>query len=70
MRISDNLAGIKKYVGKIDGKWILMDYDKKNRLLTFNFKNEDISVGSHIFELTVTDKKGNQTRLERTFIKK
>ncbi|APD05676.1 hypothetical protein UJ101_00123 [Flavobacteriaceae bacterium UJ101] len=70
LKISDNLAGIAKYVGKIDGKWVLMDYDKKYRLLTFAFKNEDISVGNHIFELTVTDKKGNQTRFERTFIKK
>ncbi len=70
LKISDNLAGIGKYIGKIDGKWILMDYDKKNRLLTFDFKNEDISAGNHIFELTVTDKKGNQAHFERTFIKK
>lgn len=70
LKISDDLAGIAKYVGKIDGKWVLMDYDKKFNLLTFDFKNEDISTGSHIFELTVTDEKGNQTLFERTFIKK
>ncbi|MFV0530220.1 MAG: M23 family metallopeptidase [Flavobacteriales bacterium] len=70
IKISDNLAGIAKYEGTIDGKWVLMDYDKKYRLLTFNFKNENISTGNHIFGLTVTDKKGNQTYFERTFTKK
>lgn len=70
VKISDNLAGIKSYVGKIDGKWVLMDYDKKYRLLTFSFKNENIGVGNHIFELTVTDQKDNQTHFKRSFIKK
>ncbi|MFV0238191.1 MAG: M23 family metallopeptidase [Flavobacteriales bacterium] len=70
LKISDNLSGIAKYVGKIDGKWVLMDYDKKYRLLTFDFKNESISTGNHTFELTVTDKKGNQSHLKRTFVKK
>ncbi len=70
LKISDNLAGIKSYVGKIDGKWVLMDYDKKYNLLTFSFKNENISAGNHIFELTVTDQKENQTHFKRSFIKK
>ncbi len=70
IKISDNLAGIDKYIGRIDDNWVLLDYDKKNKLLTFNFNNKNITTGNHVFNLTVIDKKGNQTHFERTFIKK
>ena len=37
-KISDELSGIKKYRGEIDGKWILMEYDFKTDLLKYDFK--------------------------------
>ena len=37
VKIADNLSGINTYIGKLNGKWILMDYDRKNRLLTYTF---------------------------------
>lgn len=57
-RIGDNLSGIKTYAGKIDGQWVLMEWDYKTKVLGFRF-NDDIAAGKHIFELTVTDYKNN-----------
>jgi hypothetical protein len=37
VKIADNLSGINTYIGKLNEKWILMDYDRKNRLLKYTF---------------------------------
>jgi hypothetical protein len=58
LRIGDNLSGVKSYTGKIDGKWVLMEWDFKTKILTYTFNN-DIVPGKHIFELTVSDNKSN-----------
>ena len=65
-RISDNLSGIKSYMGKIDGKWVLMEWDFKSKILGYSF-NADIAAGKHIFELTVTDSKNNSRYFTATF---
>jgi hypothetical protein len=57
VRISDNLSGIKSSNGKIDDKWILMQWDYKTRVLSYTFDN--IAPGKHYFELTVGDNKNN-----------
>ena len=36
-KIKDELSGIKKYRGEIDGKWILMEYDFKTDILKYIF---------------------------------
>jgi hypothetical protein len=63
VKISDNLSGIKTYKGTLNGKWILMDYDEKNRLLSYTF-DEMMKPGKNIFLLVVTDAVGNSTRYE------
>ncbi len=35
LKITDELSGIESYRGTFNGKWILMDYDAKNDLLTY-----------------------------------
>ncbi|WP_295792507.1 M23 family metallopeptidase [Mucilaginibacter sp.] len=65
-RIGDNLSGIKTYMGKIDGKWVLMEWDFKTKVLRYSF-NADIAPGKHIFELTVTDYKNNSKNFTATF---
>ncbi len=52
-RITDNLSGIDSYTGTIDGKWVLLDYDAKNNLLSLNL--DDVESGEHEFELEVSD---------------
>ncbi|TWR27413.1 M23 family metallopeptidase [Mucilaginibacter pallidiroseus] len=65
-RMSDNLSGIKSYVGKIDGKWVLMEWAYKSRILSYTFNN-DIAPGKHTFELVVTDVKSNATTFTAEF---
>lgn len=66
LRMSDNLSGIRSYTGKIDGKWVLMEWDFKTKILGYSF-NADIAAGKHIFELTVTDSKNNSKYFTATF---
>jgi hypothetical protein len=67
IKISDNLAGIKSYRGTLNGKWILMDYDEKNRLLTYAF-DEMMKPGRNLFVLTVTDGVGNSAKYEAVLL--
>ncbi|MBS1504115.1 MAG: M23 family peptidase, partial [Bacteroidetes bacterium] len=58
LKIGDNLSGIKNYAGRIDNKWVLMEWDYKTRVLSYKF-DSNITPGKHIFELSVTDNKDN-----------
>lgn len=58
--ISDNLSGIRTYRGMLNNSWILMDYDAKNRLLTYE-RDALLLPGENILTLTVTDGVGNIT---------
>lgn len=70
VKISDKESGIKDYRATIDGEWILMEYNHKKGILTYNF-NDKILVGSkHIFNLVVSDNVGNTNTLSATFFKK
>lgn len=66
LKISDNLSGIGYYRATIDGSWILMEYDAKNSLLTYNFDNT-IPKGKRYFEISVSDKKNNTAKYEAAF---
>jgi hypothetical protein len=65
-RIGDNLSGIKSYAGKIDGKWVLMEWDFKTKVLSYTFTN-DMAAGKHIIELAVSDNKNNNAHYTATF---
>jgi hypothetical protein len=66
LRIGDGISGVKNYSGKIDGKWVLMEWDYKTRVLSYKF-DSDITPGKHIFELTVTDNKDNVSNFNANF---
>lgn len=66
VKISDNLSGIAYYRGSIDGKWVLMEYDAKNSLLTYTF-DYTVPKGKRWFELTVSDGKQNTAKYEAHF---
>jgi len=67
VKISDDLSGIKSYRGTMNGKWILMDYDEKSRLLTYAF-DDMMKPGKNLFVLTVTDAVGNSSRYEAALL--
>lgn len=66
LRMSDNLSGIKSYAGKIDGKWVLIEWDYKTKVLSYTF-DDSITAGNHKFEFTVTDMKNNATTFTAEF---
>jgi hypothetical protein len=70
-RISDNFR-IKDrgrdllYKAWVDGKWILMALDGKSGILIHEFDGS-LSEGDHQLRLQVTDDRGNETVLEKSF---
>lgn len=59
--IKDNFSGISSYRPTIDGKWVLFEYDAKNKSIYANLKELGFSRGSHTLRLEVNDEKGNKT---------
>lgn len=57
-----------RYEGRIDGKWVLFEYDGKKDLLTHRF-NKNLSSGKHQLRLVVTDDRNNSRILERSFVR-
>ena len=70
VRIRDKGTGIKSYRGEIDGKWILMKYNPKKGILTYNFNDKPLVSTTHILKVIVTDNVNNSTTFTATFNKK
>jgi hypothetical protein len=69
-KIMDDLAGIEKIEGIIDGKWALFEYDAKNSRITHFFDNTRFEFNKrHSLKLTVSDYRGNESVYEATFWK-
>ncbi|MBL1410840.1 M23 family metallopeptidase [Sphingobacterium faecale] len=64
--ITDNLSGIQSFDGYIDDKWVLMEYDSKNRHLWHTF-DSSLAKGTHKFKLVVKDWKDNEKVYEASF---
>ncbi len=65
-KISDNLSGIAKYNGYLDGKWALMEYDAKNKLLTYTVEN-NLPKGEHTLKVIVEDGVKNKSSYSYKF---
>ncbi len=65
VKITDDLSGIKNYIGCIDNEWALMEWDKKNEQLLYYIKPE--LMGPHQITLQASDQKGNWVYFERYF---
>lgn len=69
-RITDDLSGIKRYNGKIDGQWALFEYDPKYARLACTIDTTRTGTGKrHSLELEVSDMAGNLTIYRATFWK-
>ena len=67
-KIRDDFSGIASYQGKIDGHWVLFEYDAKNNLLEYYFDKEHLELNKkHQLILVVTDAKNNQSTYEANF---
>lgn len=64
--IADNFSGIQSFNAYIDDKWVLMEYDSKNRHLWHRF-DPALPKGQHRFKLIVKDWKDNEKIYEASF---
>ena len=70
VKISDDLSGISNYRATINGKWILMEYEYKTDMLTYDFSDNVISEAKNNLKIIVTDNVGNSSTFEATFFRK
>ena len=72
-KITDNIettgrARGLKYKARVDGQWILMEYDAKKDLLIYRFDNR-IAAGEHQLVLELWDNRNNKTIFEGSFVR-
>ena len=70
VKIADDLSGIKSYRATVNGKFILMEYEYKQNLLTHNFADAVVSETENHLKIEVVDNVGNTTIFESTFFRK
>ncbi len=70
VKISDIGSGIKNYRATIDGQWVLMEYNHKRSILTYNFSDKKLVGSKHLFKLAVSDNVGNTKTISTTFFRK
>jgi len=58
--IKDEFSGISNFEGKLNGDWVLMEFDSKKNKLTYSI-DERLKKGENDFELKITDRKGNES---------
>lgn len=70
VKIDDAESGINEYRATIDGEWILMEYNHKKGILTYNFEDKKLVGSKHIFKIVVSDNVGNTKEFSSTFYRK
>ena len=70
IKIEDELSGIKAYRATLNGKFILMEYNYKKDVLTYDFADNIISDTENNLKLIVVDNVGNSATFETTFFRK
>lgn len=70
VKITDDVSGISSYRATINGKFILMEYNYKTDVLTYNFDNGVIEETDNNLKLIVVDNVGNSTTFETIFYRK
>lgn len=67
VKIDDKGTGISNYRATVNGKWILMEYNYKNKTLTHDFNDAVVTETKNKLKVIVTDNVGNSTTFETTF---
>jgi hypothetical protein len=70
VKITDDLSGISSYRATINGKFILMEYNYKNNVLTYNFDDAIVTDTENNLKVIVVDNVGNSATFEATFFRK
>ena len=70
VKINDDLSGIDNYRATINGKWVLMEYEYKDKTLTYDFNDLEFEGSKHDLKIIITDNVGNTTTLLASFYRK
>ena len=70
VKIDDKITGISNYRATINGQWILMEYNYKKKILTYDFNDAVSTETKNFLKVIVTDNVGNSTTFETTFYRK
>lgn len=70
VKITDALSGISSYRGTLNGKFILMEYNYKTHVLTYDFDDDVNLETENNLKLIVIDNVGNSTTFEAQFFRK
>ncbi|WP_442266904.1 M23 family metallopeptidase [Tenacibaculum sp. ZS6-P6] len=70
VKIKDEESGIKDFRGSIDNEWVLMEYNHKKGILTYDFSDKKLVGSKHIFKIVVSDNVGNTETISTTFYRK
>lgn len=70
LRVSDDLSGLASYSARLNGKWILLEYEPKNNTLTYNFDDRIQDERQCELQVEVTDNVGNSSTLVTTFFRR
>ena len=69
MKVSDDRSGIATIDAWLNGKWILMHYDYKTRIIYHNFSDGIVAEGRNDLKVVVTDSVGNSATFETHFFR-
>ena len=70
VEVDDTFSGIKSYRATINGQWILMEHEPKDKTLTYNFADIEFDQTQLDFELEVEDQVGNTSLFNATIFRK
>jgi hypothetical protein len=54
LKASDNLSGIKEYNAFLNGEWVVLEFDAKNKNFTYYF-DDTVLKGENTFEVIISD---------------
>ena len=70
LKIKDDLSGISSYRATLNGNFILMEYNYKKDVVTYDFSDNIVVDTENKLKLIVTDNVGNSATFEATFFRK
>jgi len=70
VKIKDELSGVSSYRATINGKFILMEYNHKKDVLTYDFNDNIILETKNNLKVIVVDNVGNNATFEAIFFRK
>lgn len=70
VEVDDEFSGIKSYRATINGQWILMEHEPKDKTLIYNFSDIEFDQTQLNFELEVKDQVGNTSVFNATIFRK